>query len=148
VPRSLEDGACGAIVLFQQIHTCLRKILLKAQHVAEIRPTPAIDALVLITHAEQAALARIHQQFDQFILGAVGILKLVHQDVPVALLVTHTHIRMLAQELLCSEQEVVEVQSMVLLQQSVVSHKDAGCGLVPVGRRPIRGGRDQLILGA
>ena len=82
----LENGLGRPVILFQQDHLGLGIVLFKVQDVLHISTPPAIDGLVGIPDYADILETR-SQEFDQLILGMVGVLVLIDMDVLVALLV-------------------------------------------------------------
>ena len=59
--RRLQNFLRGTVILLQLNYGCIGKILFKIQNIADICPTPAIDALVIIPdHAEIFIFCRKH----------------------------------------------------------------------------------------
>ena len=77
---SIQNHLCAAVVLLQLHQLGLGIILFKVQNIANIRPAPAVNALVRIAHHAQIAVLA-GQKLCQKILHMVGILILVHHDV-------------------------------------------------------------------
>ena len=94
----LQDGLGGAVVLFQGDGATVRVILLKTHQVPQVGVAPGIDGLVRIPHRAQV-LFRPGQQLGQLILGDVGILKLIHHQVAIAVLIFGANIGIFPQQL-------------------------------------------------
>ena len=92
----LEDGAGGAVILFQPDDARAGKIIFELEDVLDLRAAPAIDRLVIVADHEQVALGP-YEQAQPGILDTVGVLKLVHQYVAEARLVMFAHGRVVAQ---------------------------------------------------
>src|SRR5256885_13986987 len=74
----LQNVLRRAIILLQANDLRLGKVLLELKNVADVRPTPGVDRLILVSHgANIVVLARQHAH--EFVLGAVGVLVLVDQ---------------------------------------------------------------------
>ncbi len=91
-----QYGPRGAVVLFKTDDLRAGEILLEAQDVADLGPAPRIDRLVVIADAGDVAVA-LGQEAQPKILGDVGVLILVHQEVPEAVLVIGQHLRVLGE---------------------------------------------------
>ena len=117
----LKDRCGGAVVLLQLHHGAsdiirrlIAKIVLKPHQDREIRRTKAVNALVCITHHKHRPSGPVvidlwifaigHQQLDQFILRAVGVLILVHQNVGKAAMPIATDLLVLLKQLDRQEQ--------------------------------------------
>lgn len=97
--RSGRQNRRGAAVIrFQPDDRRTREILLEAQDVFHFRTAPGIDALIVVADAADIAV-RLREQTEPEILHQIGVLVLVHQNVPPGLLVAGEHVRLLAQEL-------------------------------------------------
>ena len=83
-----KDMGRGAVVLLQPDDLRALEILLEAQDVAHLGPAPAIDRLIVVAHAADVPVTA-GQQAQPEVLGDVGVLIFVHQDVaePAAILV-------------------------------------------------------------
>ncbi len=143
----VEHSLGGAIVLLQQVLLRHREILLEAQHIAVVGPTPAIDGLVLVADHEDIQVVR-GQQLDEAVLGDVGILELVDQDVLEAPGVLFADGVVLVQQLDHPQQQVVEVDGVALAQKLVVALVDAHDHLFTVVARGDVLGHLQLVLGS
>ena len=84
--RGLEDVAGGAVVLLQAVHLRGRVVARETREVLHARTAPAVDGLVVVTHHEGRAILAGDQQRPG-VLDGVGVLELVDQHVPEALLV-------------------------------------------------------------
>ena len=104
----LENGAGGAVVLFQPHHLGVGVVALETLHVLHLGPTPAIDGLVVVPHQEKV-VPLPGQQPQPGVLDGVGVLKLVHQDVGEALLVVVADVGSVAQQLVGAQQELGEI---------------------------------------
>ena len=87
-----EDVVGGAVVALQPDDSRAREIALEAQDVADLGAAPAIDRLVVVADAAEIAML-LRQQPQPQILGDVGVLVLVDQDVFELPLVGLQHVR-------------------------------------------------------
>ncbi len=147
-PRRAENGAGGAVVLLQLDQLRAGEVALEVEDVAHLGTAPAVDRLVFVTHGADIAPGP-GQQAHHFVLRAVGVLVLVHQQVAETLLVEFGQPRFLVEQPHGEQQQVVEVnraavgqpllvfpeQLLLLVSQPVVE-----AGLVGVGGL-------QLVLG-
>ena len=81
-----QNGFGGAIILFQHNGFGIRIILLKIHNITNISTTPTIDGLIRITYYAKIAIAP-SQQSCQLILGTIGVLILIHQNITEATLI-------------------------------------------------------------
>ena len=105
----IEDGLGGAVILFEQDDLGVGEVIAEALDVAEIGAAPAVDGLIFVAHDKNIAMPA-RQQLHQFILGRVGVLKFIHQDVFEALLVVLADVGMIAQHEDGLHQQVVEIK--------------------------------------
>ena len=82
----VQNGPATAVVLFELDLVAHLKLTHEVSHVAHTRTAEGIDALVIIAHREHRRM-RPAQLFDPGVLQAVGVLKLVDQQVTEAPLV-------------------------------------------------------------
>ncbi len=147
----VENGLGGAEVLLQRHDGHVGKRLLELQDVAHLGPTPAVDALVGVTHHAHVAMGAPEEPHE-LVLGPVGVLKLVDQDVREALLVVLEHVRTCLEEVDGDHQEVVEIHGVGGEETLLVVGVDA-TDAAPVGVALVERGRlealevDQLGLG-
>ena len=114
-----QDGTGGAIVLLQGDSSGVRVVLLKAEDVADIGVAPGIDGLVRVPHHADV-LVRAGEQLGQPVLGDIGVLKLVHHQVPVTPLVLLSHIFVFLEQLHRPHQQVVKVHRVAAGQQFLI----------------------------
>ena len=75
-----EHVAGGAVVLLQLHHPCTGEVLVEVEDVAHVGAAPAVDGLVVVPHhADVPPLPA--EQPEQPVLGGVGVLELVHEQV-------------------------------------------------------------------
>ena len=82
----LENRLGGPIVLIENDHPSIWIVLLEVPNVADVRTSKLVDRLVGVTDHAQVSM-RCGQLFDQHVLSAVGVLVLIHEDVPEPLLI-------------------------------------------------------------
>ena len=105
----VEDELRRAVVLLQLHDRGVGIVALEVEDVAHVGAAPAVDGLVVVAHhAEVAVLLR--ERLDPQVLGAVGVLVLVDEQVAPALLVVGQHRRRLLEEPHRLEEQVVEVE--------------------------------------
>ena len=107
----VEDVLGRTEVLLQQDGGGVGEGLLELQDVADVGAPPAVDRLVRVAdHADVAVLAP--EQHDELVLGPVGVLVLVDQDVAEPLLVGRPHVVAALQQVDRHHQQVVEVHGV------------------------------------
>ncbi len=95
VPGRVQNGLGGTVVLLQFHHFGFGIFLFKFEDVADVRPSPDVNALIIIAHHAQVAVFG-GQGLDEDILGAVRVLVFVHQDVAETLLELFADVRFIA----------------------------------------------------
>ena len=115
-----QDGAGGAVVLFELDDAQLWVVLRQAPQVVQRGAAPAVDGLVVIAHGGEVP-PRADQAFEQLVLGGVGVLVLVDQHMAQALLPLGPHIGVRAQELEGQADQVVKVHTLVGAQALLVA---------------------------
>ena len=103
-----EDVLGRAVVALQPHDLGARKIPLEAQDVVDLRPSPAIDRLVVVADAADV-LARLAKEPQPQILGRVGVLILVDQDVAKPVVIVGQHVRMLREQGQVVQEKIAEV---------------------------------------
>ena len=122
-----------AVVLLQPDHLRAGEVLLEPQDVADLGAAPAIDRLVVIAHAADVAM-RLRQQPQPQVLGDVGILVFVDQDIaePALVLVQHVAVRLEDRDDM--QKKVAEVGGIQRAQPLLIGGVKLGPAVV-VGRR-------------
>ena len=126
--RGVEDGLCGAVVLFEQNGLRVGEILFEVLDVADVRATERVDGLVGIAHhgdpggpltpgrhrRGRRRLPRIHARklADQHILRMIGVLVFVDQNVTELVPVILGHVGVVAQQLHGAYDQIVEIDGV------------------------------------
>ena len=76
----LQNMLCRTVVALQLKYLCVFEVLFKVQNVFNLRPTPAVNRLVVVTYGKQIAMYG-RKVADNFILHGVSVLELVHKHV-------------------------------------------------------------------
>src|SRR5262249_39179166 len=146
--RRLEDRPRRTVVLLQDDRLGTDEVRLEVQDVANVGLAPTVDRLVLVAD-DADALRALAQQANERVLGEIRVLKLVDEDVAVALTVAGQDARLALEKLDRLHEEVVEVEEVAGLKRLLVVAVDRrgelfevrfGCAAILV--RP-----DQLALG-
>ena len=103
-----EDMTGGAIVLLELDDARLGIVLLEGEDVLDVGTAPAVDGLVVIAHDHEVLVLGREQVGDR-VLDVVGVLILVHADLAETILVALEHVRVLGEQLIGLDQQVVEV---------------------------------------
>ena len=97
LPRSLDDGLRGAVVALELEGAGVGEGLLEAEDIVQVRPTEGVDTLGIIADDEDSTLV-LHQLARDHVLGEVGILILIDEEVIDTVLPELQHIGVLAEE--------------------------------------------------
>jgi hypothetical protein len=109
----LQNPRCRTVVVLKFNNLYIRKVIFKAENDLEVGSAPAINCLGLISNYTEAPIlpeigwtsAEIERQIafnqhpGQRVLNAVGVLKLVDQNVTKALVIVVARLCRVAQEL-------------------------------------------------
>jgi hypothetical protein len=127
-----QDGAGGAVVLLQCNDLEGRVVQRQFLQVLQRGAAPAVDALVVVAHSGEAG-ALAHQQFEQLVLGGVGVLVLVNQHMAHLLLPALAHGGVVLQKFQRQADQVVKVNGLVGAQPFLVAGHQHGGGSVVFG---------------
>ena len=118
--RCIKDNLRAAVVLLQLHHLRFRIILFEVQNIADVRTTPAINALVSIAHhADIMMLGR--ENLRQQILRMVGVLILVDHNIIKFILILVAYLFVLLEQTQRQQQQVIEIDSVISLQLLLIS---------------------------
>ncbi|MFT3786786.1 MAG: hypothetical protein QM770_11565 [Tepidisphaeraceae bacterium] len=146
--REVQDVLRRAVILLKLDDVDLRIVALEVEDVPQVRAAPGVDALVGVADdANVAVLGR--QRVREEVLGAIGVLVLVDEDVLKAVLELGQDVRVIAQCEDGADEQVVEVERGRLGEHLLVLRVDAGDGLVEevAGVLSEVFGGDELVLG-
>ena len=155
----VEDGLSGPVVLLEQNRCRVGKVAFEVFDVANRRATERIDGLIGVTdHAQLGRRHRVgvgrahaHQFAHQHVLGVIGVLVFVDQDVPESAPVVLGDLRERLQHRHRLTDQVVEIQRVGRPQPALILGVHLGDDASQiVGRLGcLRGGLlgpDQLVL--
>ena len=138
--RGVEDRLGRAEVLFEQDGGGVREGLLELQDVADIRRPEPVDRLIRVSdHADVAVLAS--EQEDELVLGTIGVLELVDEDLGKPFLIGPTDLVVALQDHDRLHEQVVEIHGVGGQQPTLVLGIDVGDAAVkriPARRTLIR----------
>ncbi len=145
-----ENILGGAIVLLEDHAGGIREVLLKILNIADGGPAEGVNGLIGIAHhGERGAFRALPGQGAyQDVLGVVGVLIFVHQNVAEAGAVALSYIRVGGEHLHRAHNKIIEIQRIGALEAILVGGIGLGQHLaVPIGcGRGLRGWGDQFIL--
>jgi len=124
------------------------EVFLELQDVVDVRAAPAINRLVRVAGHAQVLALQAKASRDQ-VLGVVGVLVLVHQDVAVLVFQLLADVGVVAQQVGRLDQQVVEIGGVLGGEDLLVGGVDRGDDpLLPAVRLGgIFGRADHLVLG-
>ena len=113
----VEDVAEAAVVLLQFDLVLHIELAHKVRHIAHARAAKGVNALVVIAHGNHGAAGRVGrgigalpgQHLEPGVLQAVGVLKLVNQNVAEAPLVMLAHGVVVAQQFVAAQHELTKI---------------------------------------
>ena len=108
----VQNISVGAVILLQFDGSHLRKILLEIQNIPNVRPSPLVNALIVVPHHTEVPVG-LGQQVNQFVLQVVGVLILIHHDVLKPISVIRQNLRIRFQEAHPVENQVIEVHGVI-----------------------------------
>ena len=122
--------------------------MLEVEEVADVGGAPGVDGLVGIADDGEVAVP-FCEEAGHHVLGGVGVLELVDQDMQEAFLEALAHGLGLAQQRDHLHEQFVEVEGVVLAKKLLIALVGAGDDLVPVlaGAAGEGLGGQQLALG-
>ena len=109
----------------------------QVQQIGRFRAAPAVDALVVVAHHAEVAVAG-GELMDQLELRGVGVLVFVHHDIAVAGAAGGQDVGMLGKKLEREQNQVVEIHRVAGAQGALVPPADmlGQGGGVGIARRP------------
>ena len=116
----LQNMLGRTVVALQLKHLCIFEILFKVQNVFNLRPSPAVNGLVVIANGKQIAVDG-RKIADNFILYRVGILELVHQNVAETSAEIISCIGVGFQKISRCVEKVIKVQGVVFVQVLLIA---------------------------
>ena len=144
-----EDRLGRAVVLLELDHVGLGEVALEVEDVADVGVAEAVDRLIVVADDHQVAMLG-GEQLQQPVLGVVGVLVLVDEDVAEGAPPALAHLLEQLQRVDRAHQQVVEVHRVGLEHALLVEGVDAGRGFLEDAALRLRVGVgvDQLVLGA
>ena len=119
----IDDGAGRAVVLLQLEDHGVGKILLEREDILDLGPAEGVDRLRVVAHDADLRM-QLRKAADDDVLGVVGVLILVHQNIFELLLITRQHVGSVAQQDVGLQQQVVEIHRAVALAALAVDVVD------------------------
>ena len=145
--RRVEDLLRAAVVLVEDDGRDVGEGVLELHDVAVVGAAEAVHRLVRVADDRDVVVAAGEEQ-DDLVLGLVGVLVLVDEDVLEALPVVLEHVGVVAQQADGVDEQVVEVHRPRLVQAVLVLPVHVGVLAVEDVLRPRRdlGGVEELVL--
>ncbi len=129
----LQDQLRAPVVPLQLHHGRTGLVALEVEDVAEVRPAPGVDRLVVVADHAQVVV-RGGERPDDPVLGAVRVLVFVHVEIAPARLVAGEHLRLRLEEQDRPAEQVVEVERASLAEAPLVGHGELRDVLLVAGR--------------
>ena len=123
---SAENMLGRAVIAFKPHHLGAGKIALEAEDVFHLRTAPAIDRLVIVTHAADVGrlvLRALCEKPQPQILRRVGVLILVNKDVAEFAVIVGEHIRMRAEQTDRQAEKIAEIDRIQRLQARLIGRE-------------------------
>ena len=114
-----QDVSGGTVVLFEADDLGAGEILFELQDVADLGPAPAVDRLVVVADAADVGAA-LGEQAQPQILGHVGVLVLVDQQVLEALVILGEDVVVGGEQGQAVEQQIAEIGGVEGLEPRLV----------------------------
>ena len=125
-----DDGVCAfedrcrRTVVFLEFHgLCLGPVTLELEDVANVGTAPRVDRLVIITDDHEVSVLG-GEQLGDFVLRLVGVLVLVDEDVAKALTVLAADVRMLREQHVYVDEQIVEVHRVGAFEALLIGFED------------------------
>ena len=139
----VENIAERTIILFQANHVLDPELALEGAHIAHLRATESINALIVIAYRKQAGARRrridARQQFQPSVLQGVGILKLIDQNMAKTRLIMPAQRLVTRQQLVAAQQQLGEIGHALALALCLIFRVQLDTPLrviiVPLGLR-------------
>ena len=138
----MQDGVGGAVIFLQPDDLGIWEKLFELKDVGDLRAAPAVDRLVVISDDADMEMRRADELLEELHLEGIGVLELVHRDAGIPEAKHIPDIRVLTEDFLGEQQQVVEIHGVLRAQ------------LVLIGGAQHReiivlqlGGIDALVLG-
>ena len=104
----IEDVAKAAVVALQFDDLLHAELALEVEHVADLRTTKGVNALVVVAHRHhRSILARKH--FEPGVLQLVGVLELVHQHMLETVLVVFSQRLVVTHQLIGAQHQLGKI---------------------------------------
>jgi len=114
----VDNGLGGTVILLQLEQAAFRIIFFEFEDVVNIGTPERIDALGIIAHHTYPVVF-LGQLLDDEVLGKVGVLVFIDQNKPEAVLIGSQHLRMIPEQDVGHQQDVIEIHG--------------GCQATPLG---------------
>ena len=103
-----NDSLGRAVILFELEDSEIGIFLLQIENIADIGPPERIDALGIVSHDTEPVM-RFHQLIDDKMLGKIGILILIDQNIPELILIKLQHIGVVSEKDIGIKQQIIEI---------------------------------------
>ena len=121
----IDDGLGRAVVTLKFEQPCVGIALLESEDITYIRSAEGVDRLRVVAHYADVIL-RFGELFDDEVLGIVGVLVLIDEDVLEDVLIVMERARVLVEEEAEIGQQVVKIHRVSRLETQLVELIDIG----------------------
>ena len=120
---SIHYHLCAAVVLFQFEKLGIGVLCLECQDIINVGSAEAVDALCIISHHTHA-IVTADKHAHNLVLGVIGVLVFVYQQVAETGGIFLGHLRMLRKKHPCVRQYVIKIHGLGSQQSTVVGRVD------------------------
>ena len=104
----IDDILCGTVVSFEFEYFQSRVLFTQSEYIVDIRSPERVNALGIVAHHADVVVV-FSQLADNEVLGEIGILILVYQDVGEQVAIVLQHVGVIPEKYIGIEQQVVEI---------------------------------------
>ena len=145
--REVEHLGRAAIVLLEPHDVRVGKVLVEVEDVADVRPAPAVDRLIVVADDAEIAVAA-REQLHELILRAVRVLVLVDEEIAELAAVLLQLTRILGEQPHRQDEQIVEVDGVGETERLAEIAVDDGDGARERIHREVRvlvGGDERVL---
>ncbi len=127
----IDDDLSRPVVLFEIDDHCRRVVFFEREDILDIRPTPRVDPLPIIT--DDTEIFRFTREYpDDFILEHIGILVLIDHEILEPIMEILEHLRQI-EHLTEQEEEIIKINCIVRLESARIFLVDLECDTLRIG---------------
>lgn len=127
----IDDDLSRPVVLFEIDDHCRRVVFFEREDILDIRPTPRVDPLPIIT--DDTEIFRFTREYpDDFILEHIGILVLIDHEILEPIMEILEYLRQI-EHLTEQEEEIIKINCIVRLESARIFLVDLECDTLRIG---------------